>query len=153
MITRQLVLVGIEHATDVERTLGVALDVAKTRSADVHVLELMANRAVHVARGRGLNRFEPSHGPGTSIGARIASIVRSARRVRSARSKGQFARHARASHSGVCPATPSHTAGHRAQLRQLAILAKRPDSRRSGASVACTSARAAKQTGTRTGRA
>ena len=109
MITRPLVLVGIEHATDVERTLGVALDVARARSADVHVLELVPHRAAYVDH-RGLNRFEPSHGPGTSIGARVASIVRSADaygvRVRKVRLRG----------------TPEHAIPAYAQLHQATLL-------------------------------
>jgi nucleotide-binding universal stress UspA family protein len=48
MMKRQLVLVAIDHATDVDRTMDVALSTAKTRGADVYVVQVMPHRAVYV---------------------------------------------------------------------------------------------------------
>ena len=50
MFNRQLVLVAIDHATDVERTMDVALSTAKARGADVHVIQVVPHRAVHRRR-------------------------------------------------------------------------------------------------------
>ena len=41
MLKRQLVLVAIDHATDVERTMEAALGTAKARGADVHVIQVV----------------------------------------------------------------------------------------------------------------
>ena len=46
MLKRQLVLVAIDHATDVERTMDAALSTAKARGADVHVIQVVPHRAV-----------------------------------------------------------------------------------------------------------
>ena len=48
MLKRQLVLVAIDHATDVERTMEAALSTAKARGADVHVIQVVPHRAVYV---------------------------------------------------------------------------------------------------------
>jgi len=48
MLKPQLVLVAIDHATDVERTMETALGTAKARGADVHAIQVVSQRAVHV---------------------------------------------------------------------------------------------------------
>jgi nucleotide-binding universal stress UspA family protein len=57
MLKRQLVLVAVDHTTDVERTMGAALGIAKARGADVHAIQVV---------------------PHNAIGARLASMPRSA---------------------------------------------------------------------------
>jgi hypothetical protein len=46
MVNRQLVLVAIDHATDMTRAIGVARSVAKARGADVDVIQVHDPRAV-----------------------------------------------------------------------------------------------------------
>lgn len=77
MTDRTLVLVAIDHATDVERAIGFALSIARARGADVHVLEVLPHHAVRFDGHAGLWRFESSDRSGISIGARVASVVRS----------------------------------------------------------------------------
>jgi nucleotide-binding universal stress UspA family protein len=77
MLKRQLVLAAVDHTTDVERTLGAALGTAKTRGADVHVIHVAPHRAVHVD-GRTVWPFEPHDDRDVAIGARLASMPRSA---------------------------------------------------------------------------
>ena len=48
MLKRQLVLVAIDHATNVERTMEAALGTAKARGADVHAIQVVPHRAVPV---------------------------------------------------------------------------------------------------------
>ena len=48
MLKRQLVLVAIDHATNVERTMDAALSTAKARGADVDVIQVVPHRAVPV---------------------------------------------------------------------------------------------------------
>jgi universal stress protein A len=79
MLKRQLVLVAIDHATDVERTMATALGTAKARGADVHAIEVVP-RAVHLGDRRDPWRFEPHGVRGVTIGARLASVPRSADR-------------------------------------------------------------------------
>ena len=78
MFNRQLVLVAIDHATDVKRTMDVALSAAKAREADVHVIRVVPHRAVHVDDRLGRWAFEPHDARGVAIGAQLASILRSA---------------------------------------------------------------------------
>ena len=75
MLKRQLVLVAIDHATDVERTMEAALSTAKARGADVHVIQVVPHRAVHVDDRTDLWPFEPHDDRGIAIGARLASIA------------------------------------------------------------------------------
>ena len=77
MLKRQLVLVAIDHATDVERTMEAALGVAKARGADVHAIEVVPHRAVLVDDRRDLWTFVPHDDRGVAIGPRLASIPRS----------------------------------------------------------------------------
>ena len=59
MLKRRLVLVAIDHATDVERTMDAALGTAKARGADVHVIQVVPHRAVYVDDRTDLWPFEP----------------------------------------------------------------------------------------------
>ena len=77
MFKRQLVLVAIDHATDVERTMGAALSTAKARGADVHVIQVAPHRAVHLGDRSGLSTFEPDDDRGVNSRARLASVLRS----------------------------------------------------------------------------
>jgi len=110
MFKRQLVLVAIEHATDVERTVKVALGTAKARGADVHVIRVTPRRAVHVEDRLGSWTSELHDGRGGSIGARLVSLLRSAdhdgARLRSVTLRG----------------TPEHVIPAYAQLHQATIL-------------------------------
>ena len=110
MFKRQLVLVAIDHATDVERTMDVALSTAKAREADVHVIQVVPHRAVHVDDRLGPWAFEPHDDRGVDIGARLASILRSADhdgvRVQSVTLRGE----------------PEHVIPAYAQLHQATIL-------------------------------
>ena len=78
MFKRQLVLVAIDRATDVERTMEVALSAAKAREADIHVIQAVSHSAVHGDDRLGRWAFEPHDTHGVSIGAQLASILRSA---------------------------------------------------------------------------
>lgn len=78
MFKRQLVIVAIDHASDVERTMDVALSTAKTRGADVHVIQVIPHQAVHVDDRRGLWTFDSQDDRGVNIGARLVSILQSA---------------------------------------------------------------------------
>lgn len=78
MFKRQLVIVAIDHASDVERTMDVALSTAKTRGADVHVIQVVPQQAVHVDDRRGLWTFDSHDDRGVNIGARLASMLQSA---------------------------------------------------------------------------
>ena len=78
MLKRQLVLVAIDHATDVERTMEAALGAAKARGADVHAIEVVPHRAVLVDDRRDPWTFAPHDDRGVAIGPRLASIPRSA---------------------------------------------------------------------------
>ena len=81
MSKRQLVLVAIDRATDVERTMEAALSTAKARGADVHVIQVAPQKAVHV------------DDRAVAIGARRAAMPRSADhggvRVRSVTLRGE----------------------------------------------------------------
>jgi nucleotide-binding universal stress UspA family protein len=81
MMKRQLVLVAIDHATDVERTMETALRTAKARAADVHAIQVVPHRAMRAA---------------DRLGARLASMPRSADhegvRVRRVTLRGEPAR-------------------------------------------------------------
>ena len=78
MFKGRLVLVAIDHAADVERTLTVALSAAKAHRADVHVIRVEPDSRVHVDERLGRWAFEPLDQRGVTIGARLASILRSA---------------------------------------------------------------------------
>jgi nucleotide-binding universal stress UspA family protein len=69
MLKRQLVLVAIDHATDVERTMAFALRTAKSRGADVHAIEVFPHRAMDVADRADIRGFEPHNDRGVA-GAR-----------------------------------------------------------------------------------
>ena len=77
-MSRQLVLVAIDHVTDVERTMAVALSTAKSRGADLDVMQVVPHRAVPVDDRAGLGPFEPRDDRSVTIGARLASMLRSA---------------------------------------------------------------------------
>jgi nucleotide-binding universal stress UspA family protein len=74
MFTRQLVLAAIDHVTDVERTLEVALRSAKARGADIHVLRVARGRAVPVEANDGGTSARRHR---DAVDARIALIARS----------------------------------------------------------------------------
>ena len=78
MFKRQLVLVAIDHATDLKRTMDLALSTAKVRGADVHVIRVVPHRGVRVDDGFGPWAFEPHDDRDVSIGAQLVSILRSA---------------------------------------------------------------------------
>jgi nucleotide-binding universal stress UspA family protein len=77
MSNRQRVLVAIDGVTDVERTMEVALSTAKGRGADLHVIQVVPHRAVHIADFAGVGAFEPHDKRGVGVGARLASVLRS----------------------------------------------------------------------------
>ena len=77
MFNRQLVLVAIDHATDVERTMGVALRTAKAREADVHVVHVVPHAAVRVGDRLSPWTFESHDDAVATIGTRLAAILRS----------------------------------------------------------------------------
>ena len=78
MINRHLVLVAIDHATDVERTMAAALGIARAREADVHVIQVVPHRGVHVDGRTDPGPFEPHDARAVAIEARLASTPRSA---------------------------------------------------------------------------
>src|SRR4029078_3084944 len=78
MLKPQLVLVAIDHATDVERTMETALGTAKARGADVHAIQVVPHRAVHVDDRHDLWPCKSHDGRGVAIGAWLASMPRSA---------------------------------------------------------------------------
>ena len=78
MLKRHLVLVAIDHATDVARTMEAARSAAKARGADVHVIQVVPHRALPVGDRTDLWPFEPHDDRGVAIGSRLASIPRSA---------------------------------------------------------------------------
>jgi nucleotide-binding universal stress UspA family protein len=110
MVNRQLVLVAIDHATDIERTMAFALGTAKARGADVHAIQAVPHRAMHVDDHADLWAFEPHDDRGAAIGARLASTPRSANhhgvRVRRVILRGE----------------PEHVIPAYAQLHEAAVL-------------------------------
>jgi nucleotide-binding universal stress UspA family protein len=72
---RRPVLVAIDHASDVKRTLGVARSVAKVRGAEVHVVQVVPPGAVHVHHRMSVLPSE-SYDGGVSIGAPLAPTLR-----------------------------------------------------------------------------
>jgi nucleotide-binding universal stress UspA family protein len=110
MLKRQLVLVAIDHATDVKRTMGAALAAAKARGADVHVIHVVPHRAVPVDGRTDRWPFEPHDDRSVGTGARPASIPRSAEhdgvRVRRVTLRGQ----------------PAHVIPAWAQLHEASVL-------------------------------
>ena len=79
MPDRRPVLVAIDHATDVERAIRVALSAAEVRGADVHVIEVAPHGA---ARGADHDpwAFEPRGDRRTDTAERAAAVSRSAGR-------------------------------------------------------------------------
>jgi nucleotide-binding universal stress UspA family protein len=110
MFKRQLVLVAIDQATDVKRMMDVAVGTAKARGADVHVVRVVPQTAVHRDDGIGLWMLEPHGDRDAAIKAQLASIARSAEdggvRVRSVTLRG----------------TPEQVVPAYAQLHEAAML-------------------------------
>ena len=77
MVKRQLVLVAIDHVTDVERTMDSARSVATTRGADVHVVQVMPHRAVYRDERTDRWSFGRHDDRDVAIGARLASMPQS----------------------------------------------------------------------------
>jgi nucleotide-binding universal stress UspA family protein len=77
MVNRQLVLVAIDHATDMTRAIRVALSVAKARGADVDVIQVMPHRAVRVDDRSHVWSAESYDDGRVNVGARLAAIRRS----------------------------------------------------------------------------
>ena len=78
MVNRQLVLVAIDHATDVERTMAFALRTAKAREADAHAIQVVPHRAMYLEHRADLWAFESHDDRGVAIGSRFTSMTRSA---------------------------------------------------------------------------
>ena len=78
MSNPQRVLVAVDGVTDVERTMEVALSAAKARGADLHVIQVVPHRAVHIADSTGVRPFEPHDKRRVGVEARLASMSRSA---------------------------------------------------------------------------
>jgi nucleotide-binding universal stress UspA family protein len=76
MFTRQVVLVAIDHATDMKRIMSVALSAARAREADVDVIQVMPHRPVRIDDRTGPRTFEPHTDRGAEIRSRLASIPR-----------------------------------------------------------------------------
>lgn len=110
MFKSQLVLVAIDHATDVARTMDLAVGTANARGADVHIIRVVPNRAAHSTAGISRWMPEPDGDRGLAIGARPATIFRSADdagvRVRSVTLRG----------------IPEHVIPAYAQLHQATVL-------------------------------
>lgn len=108
MFKRQLVLAAIDHATDVERTMDVAIGVAKAHGADVHVIRVVPHRATDSNGRISPWTLDPHVDRGVSMGATLASIARSAdgEGVRSVTLRG----------------TPEHVIPAYAQLHQAVTL-------------------------------
>jgi len=110
MFNRQLVLVAIDHGTDVGRTMNVALRTAKAREADVHVIRVVPFGPVRLDDRPALSRLEPHSDERVNVEARLASILQGAE------------------HNGVHAESvtlrgePEHVIPAYAQLRQAAIL-------------------------------
>ena len=77
MVKRQLVLVAIDHATDVERAMAFALRTAKERGADVHAIQVVPG-AIRLDDRADLRALDLHADRGVAIGARLASMPRSA---------------------------------------------------------------------------
>ena len=82
MSKRQLVLVAVDHATDMERTMDVALRVAEARDADVHAIHVVSHRAVPVDDRTGRSTLHPRGHRGAAPDGGPASISTSADHVR-----------------------------------------------------------------------
>src|SRR5688500_17856674 len=78
MFKRQLVLVAVDHATDMERTMDVALRAAEAREADVHAIHVVSRRAVSVDDRTGRSTLDPRGDRGAAPGGGLASISTSA---------------------------------------------------------------------------
>jgi len=90
--------------------MNVALSIAKAREADVHAIQVVSHRAVHLDDRTGPWTLESREDRGVAIGARLASMSPSADhdevRVRSVRLRGE----------------PEHVIPSYAQLHQATIL-------------------------------
>lgn len=75
MFNGSLVLVAIDHATVVERTLGVAASIAKGRGAEVHALHVISH-----SRGRAMYRNDQGGHDEAHISSRLVAIQHSAER-------------------------------------------------------------------------
>ena len=144
MLKRPPVLVAIDHATDMERTIDVAVSTAKANEANVHVIRVAPHGAT-----RGADRTSRGVRASGRFGVtseRLASVLRSAGHdgvcVRNVTVRGNLNVPFR-----VCRAQPGQGTGGRGRLWQLTVLAKRRSGRRSGAPVARTAPRIAKPTG------
>ena len=115
MIKQQLVLVAIDHATDVERTMDVAFSTARARGADIHVIRVVPRRAVHADDHLGRWAFELHDDHRVDTDARLASILRSGDhdgvRVQSVTLRGE----------------PEHVIPAYAQLHQATLLVTERD--------------------------
>jgi nucleotide-binding universal stress UspA family protein len=115
MLNRQVVLVAIDHATDMERVMSVALSAARTREADVEVIQVRPHRTVAIDDRTGPRTYEPHTDHGIDIRSRLASMPRAdgddGVRVRSVTLRGEPER--------VIPAY--------AQLHQAAMLVVQRD--------------------------
>ena len=78
MVSRPVVLVAVDHATDIERVMEFALSTATARGADVHVIHVVPHRAALVHERTGHWRLERHNDRGVASGAPPASIPGSA---------------------------------------------------------------------------
>ena len=76
MLNRQLVLVALDHAADVERTMAFALRTAKAREADVHAIQVVPHRAMYLDERVDLWAFESHDDRGGAAGSRFTSMPR-----------------------------------------------------------------------------
>ncbi len=75
-VNRPLVLVAIDHATDMKRAIDVARGVAKERGADLDVIQVLPHGAVFFD-DRPMGWPVESRHESTSLGRKLASILRS----------------------------------------------------------------------------
>lgn len=76
MLNRPLVLVAIDHATDVKRTIEVARRVATARGADVDVIQVVPHRTWHVDEAVSMWRGGSADDGGVRMEPRLASTLR-----------------------------------------------------------------------------
>lgn len=114
-MNRQLVLVVVDHATDVERIVPVALSTAKSRGADLDVMQVVPHRAVPVDDRAVLWPFDTRDDRSVSVGARLASMLRSAEH------DGMRVRHV------TLRGRPEHVIPAYAQLHEATVLVVESD--------------------------
>ena len=73
MFRRQLVLAAIDHATDIGRTMDVALTVARGRSADIDVIRVVPHKAVPIDERPKADALDARDGRNTDLDAQLAS--------------------------------------------------------------------------------